>query len=123
MAGIRSVNVGLGESRLSSTLKSSAHRSTLMTSTKYYLLNFRNLTIAICFVFLAFSAQAQTADIHRSWSTVGAVGTVDENDTGRVFFDRANIEATLTTAEHCRDRQRSWNSDDYDRNSSSGNPN
>jgi hypothetical protein len=69
-----------------------------------YVLSFRNLTIAICFVFLALNAQAQTADVDKNWTTVGSAGTLDESSVGRVFFDHSIVQmgrltgGTTTTA-------------------------
>jgi hypothetical protein len=63
-----------------------------MTLTRNYLLNFRNLTIAICFVFLALSAHAQTADVDKNWTTVGSAGTLDEKSVGKVFFDKSKVQ-------------------------------
>ncbi|MDX6497217.1 MAG: hypothetical protein QOG23_477 [Blastocatellia bacterium] len=63
-----------------------------MTLTRNYLLNCRNFTIAICFVFLAFSAQAQTADVDKNWTTVGSAGTLDESAVGKVFFDQSKVQ-------------------------------
>lgn len=57
-----------------------------------HILNFRNLTIAICLLFCSLSAQAQTQDIDRSWTTVGSAGTVDVNDTRKVFFDHSKVQ-------------------------------
>jgi hypothetical protein len=58
-----------------------------------YILNFRNLTLALCFVFWALnSAQAQTSDLDRIWTTVGSAGTVDETDNGKVFFDHGVVQ-------------------------------
>ncbi len=92
MARIRKFNLGLVHSGLSSTLNRISGSSRIMTFARSYLLNFRNFAIAICFVFLALSAHAQRADIDRSWTTVGSVGTVDENDTRKVFFDRSIVQ-------------------------------
>jgi hypothetical protein len=63
-----------------------------MTLTRNYVLNFRNLTIAICFVLMAFSAQAQTADVDKNWTTVGSAGTLDESSVGKVFFDHSIVQ-------------------------------
>jgi hypothetical protein len=58
-----------------------------------YILNFRNLTLALCLVFWALnSAQAQTPDLDKIWTTVGSAGTVDETDTGKVFFDHGVVQ-------------------------------
>ena len=52
----------------------------------------RNINIAICFVFLAISAQAQTADVDKNWTTVGSAGTLDEKSAGKVFFDHSIVQ-------------------------------
>jgi hypothetical protein len=52
----------------------------------------RNVNIAICFVFLAISAQAQTADVNKDWTTVGSAGTLDESSVGKVFFDHSIVQ-------------------------------
>ena len=52
----------------------------------------RNVSIAICFVFLAISAQAQTADVDKSWTTVGSAGTLDEKSAAKVFFDHSIVQ-------------------------------
>jgi hypothetical protein len=58
-----------------------------------YILNFRNITLAVCFVFWALnSAQAQTPDFNKIWTTVGSAGTVDETDVGKVFFDHGVVQ-------------------------------
>jgi hypothetical protein len=104
MANIRNKNFGLDHSRVRSNLNRSSGRSTLIKLTRNYILNFRNLTVAICFVFLALSAQAQTADIDRSWTTVGSTGTLDESSVGKVFLDHSIVQmgrvvgGTTTTA-------------------------
>lgn len=92
MTKIKNVNLGLDHSKLSSTLNRFSRWRTPLRLTRNCLLNFRNFTIAICFVFLALSAHAQTAAVDRSWTTVGSVGTVDENDTRKVFFDRSIVQ-------------------------------
>lgn len=92
MAKIRNENLGLGHSGLSSTLNRFSRRRTPMRLTTNYPLNFRNFTIAICFVFLALSAQAQTADVDRNWTTVGSAGTLDEKSVGKVFFDQSKVQ-------------------------------
>jgi hypothetical protein len=38
------------------------------------------------------SLQAQTQDVNKIWTTVGSDGTVDETDTGKVFFDRSMVQ-------------------------------
>lgn len=58
-----------------------------------YILNFRSIIIIVCFVFCATgSAQAQTQDFDKIWTTVGSDGTVDEADTGKVFFDQSVVQ-------------------------------
>jgi hypothetical protein len=58
-----------------------------------YILNFRNITIAVCFAFWALNnAQAQTPDDNRIWTTVGSAGTVDETDATKVFFDHSVVQ-------------------------------
>jgi hypothetical protein len=56
-----------------------------------HVLNLRNFTIAICFVFFALNAQAQTADVDKNWTTVGSTGTLDEKSIGKVFFDQSIV--------------------------------
>jgi hypothetical protein len=57
------------------------------------ILNFRNLTVIVCFIFWALNAaQAQTPDINKIWTTVGSAGTVDEADVNKVFFDRSIVQ-------------------------------
>jgi hypothetical protein len=64
-----------------------------MTSERNYILNLRNGTLAVCFVFLALtSAQAQTPDANKIWTTVGSGGTLDETSVGRVFFDHGVVQ-------------------------------
>lgn len=87
MATIRDINLGSVHSGTSSTLN-----LTYMRLTRKYLLNFRNLTIAICFVFAALSANAQTSDFDKNWTTVGSDGTVDEASAGKVFFDNSKVQ-------------------------------
>lgn len=91
MAKIRNENLGLDHSSLSSTLNRVSRGSRIMTFARNYPLNFCNLTIAICFVFLALSAQAQTADVNKNWTTVGSAGTLDEKSVGKVFFDQSKV--------------------------------
>lgn len=91
MTKTKSVNLGLDHPKLSPTLNSSP-RITPVRLIRNVLLNYCNLTIVLCFVFGALSAQAQTADIDRSWSTVGSAGTVDENDVRKVFFDHSTAQ-------------------------------
>jgi len=51
------------------------------------------LMLAAVIPFFAFSsAQAQTPDDNKIWTTVGSDGTVDETDTGKVFFDRSVVQ-------------------------------
>jgi len=52
----------------------------------------RNVNIAICFVFLAVSAHAQTADVNKDWTTVGSAGTLDESSARKVFFDHSIVQ-------------------------------
>ena len=52
----------------------------------------RTLTLAVCFVFLTISAQAQTTDVNKNWTTVGSAGTLDEKSVGKVFFDRSIVQ-------------------------------
>ncbi len=65
---------------------------TLIRLTRNYLVNFRNFAIAICFLSLALSAQAQTGDFDKNWTTVGSDGTLDETAVGKVFFDRSIVQ-------------------------------
>jgi hypothetical protein len=65
----------------------------MTTSTVAKLVSGRHLTLAICFVFLTFiSAQAQTPDANKIWTTVGSDGTLDETSVGRVFFDHGIVQ-------------------------------
>ena len=50
------------------------------------------ITIAICYVFLALSAHAQTPDANKNWTTVGSAGTLDESSVGKVFFDHSIVQ-------------------------------
>lgn len=52
----------------------------------------RTLTLAACFVFLTISAQAQTTDVNKNWTTVGSAGTLDERSVGKVFFDHSIVQ-------------------------------
>jgi hypothetical protein len=62
-----------------------------------YILNFRNIMIIVCFVFCATGgAQAQALDIHKSWTSVGSAGTVDETDVGKVFFELSKLQMGRT---------------------------
>src|SRR5215208_5550657 len=88
MTKIRNKNLGLDHSRLSSTLNRVSRRSRIRTFATRDLLNFCNFTIAICFVVLAVSAQAQTGD----WTAVGSTGTLDEKSVGKVFFDHGIVQ-------------------------------
>lgn len=55
-----------------------------------YILNFRGIAVALCFVFCALGgAQAQTTEI---WTTVGSDGTVDETDVSKVFFEGGKVQ-------------------------------
>lgn len=92
MAKIRNVNPALDKSGLSSNLNRVFRRLTAARLTRNYLLNLRNFTIAICFVFLALTAQAQTADVDKNWTTVGSAGTLDEKSVGKVFFDQSKVQ-------------------------------
>jgi hypothetical protein len=64
-----------------------------MRLTNNYVLNFRRLAIAVCFLFWTLGgAQAQTPDINKIWTTVGSDGTIDEIDVGKVFFEGAVVQ-------------------------------
>lgn len=68
-------------------------RRTFMKLPNNYFLNFRSISIAVCFMFCTLgSAQAQTADINKIWTTVGSAGTIDETDVGKVFFDLSKVQ-------------------------------
>jgi hypothetical protein len=84
MTKIKNEKFALDQLRVPSTLN--------RVSSKSYLLNFRNITIAICFVFLAVSAQAQTPDVDKNWTTLGSAGTLDETSVGKVFFDHGIVQ-------------------------------
>ena len=57
------------------------------------ILNFRSMTIAVCFVLCALtSAQAQTPNRNKIWTTIGSDGTVDDTDASKVFFDRGVVQ-------------------------------
>ena len=88
MTKIRNENLGLDHSRLPSTLNRVSRRSRIRTFARRDLLNLRNFSIAICFVFMALNAQAQTAD----WTAVGSTGTLDEKSVGKVFFDHGIVQ-------------------------------
>ena len=85
MTKIKYENFGLDRLRLPSTLNRVSRR-------RSYLLNFRNITIVICFLFLAVSAQAQTPDVDKNWTTLGSAGTLDETSVGKVFFDHGIVQ-------------------------------
>lgn len=59
-----------------------------------YILNFRSVAIAVCFLFWMFgsSVQAQTQDVDKIWTTVGSAGTLDETDVGKVFFELSKVQ-------------------------------
>lgn len=58
-----------------------------------YVLDSRNLTLAVCFVFLTLtSSHAQTPDINKIWTTIGSGGTLDETSVGKVFFERGVVQ-------------------------------
>jgi hypothetical protein len=86
------VNLGLNHSQTSSTRRPCSRGNTLIRLTRTYLLNFRALTFALCFVFLAFGAQAQTVNFSENWTTVGSDGTVDESAAGKVFFELSKVQ-------------------------------
>jgi hypothetical protein len=92
MTKIKNINRGLDHLSLSYTLNRFFRWRTVPRLTRNHLLTLRSLTIAICFVFLALSAQAQTANIDRSWTTVGSAGTLDESSVGKVFFDHSIVQ-------------------------------
>ena len=92
MTKIRNKNLGLAHSRLSSTVNRVSRRTGIGTFARRDFLILRNFTIAICFVFLAVSAQAQTADVDKNWTTVGSAGTLDETSVGKVFFDHGIVQ-------------------------------
>ncbi len=92
MTKIKNEKFALDQLRVPSTLNRVSRRSRIRTSSKSYLLNFRNITIAICFVFLAVSAQAQTPDVDKNWTTLGSAGTLDETSVGKVFFDHGIVQ-------------------------------
>ncbi len=92
MAKSREVSLGLDYPIPFSTRKRFARRSTLMGLTRKHLLNFRNFTFALCFVLLAFGAQAQTVNTGENWTTIGSDGTVDEGSSGKVFFDLSKVQ-------------------------------
>ena len=92
MTKIRNENLGLDHSRLSSTVNRVSRRTSIRTFARRDLFNLRNFTIAICFVFLAINAQAQTADVDKNWTTVGSTGTLDEKSIGKVFFDHSKVQ-------------------------------
>lgn len=57
------------------------------------ILNLRNITLAVSFVFLGLnSAQAQNLDSDKLWTTVGSDGTVDEADASKVRFDHSIVQ-------------------------------
>ncbi len=59
-------------------------------------MTFSNRSTAWLFLLAGFcalgSAEAQTPDSNKLWTTVGSAGTLDEADTGKVFFDRAKVQ-------------------------------
>jgi hypothetical protein len=50
--------------------------------------------------------QAQTADDSRLWTTVGSDGTVDERDTGKIFFDHSIVQMGRLPAGNTTARRR-----------------
>jgi hypothetical protein len=66
-----------------------------------YILNPRNLALAICFVFSVLNvAQAQTPDANKIWTTVGSVGTIDETDVSKVFLDHGMVQMGHVVVTH-----------------------
>jgi len=58
-----------------------------------HILSFCPLALAVCLVFCALtSAEAQTPDFDRVWTTIGSAGTVDEADVGKVFFENGKVQ-------------------------------
>lgn len=92
MTKIKNVNRGLDHSSLSSVLNRFFRLRTAPRLTRNHRRTLRSLTIAICFVFLALSAQAQTTDVDKNWTTVGSAGTLDETSVGKVFFDQSKVQ-------------------------------
>lgn len=92
MTKITNEKFALDQLRVHSTLNRVSRRSRITTSARSYLLNFRNITLAICFVFLAVSAQAQPPDADKNWTTLGSAGTLDETSVGKVFFDHGIVQ-------------------------------
>ena len=112
MTKIKNEKFALDQLRVPSTLNRVSRRSRIRTSARSYLLNFRNITIAICFVFLAVSAQAQTPDVDKNWTTLGSAGTLDETSVGKVFFD---LHRSYVDRQHYRRTHGGRNPDDSDR--------
>lgn len=64
-----------------------------MKRSSIFNLNFQHITIAVCIMFCMLgNLQAQTSDLNKIWTTVGSDGTVDENDTGKIFFDSSMVQ-------------------------------
>jgi hypothetical protein len=91
MAIVGDLNLGSARSGPSATLNLFSRKRTGGLTWSYFL-NFRNLTIVICFVFSALSAHAQTSDFDKNWTAVGSDGTVDEASAGKVFFDNSKVQ-------------------------------
>jgi hypothetical protein len=52
--------------------------------------NGRNLCLVVCLILGSLnSAQAQTQEINKIWTSVGSAGTVDETDTAKISLDRS----------------------------------
>ena len=81
MTKIKYENFGLDQLRLPFTLNRVSRRRSYL-----------NITIAICFLFLAVNAQAQTPDVDKNWTTLGSAGTLDETSVGKVFFDHGIVQ-------------------------------
>lgn len=61
------------------------------------ILNFCSIAIAVCFLFWTpGSAQAQTPDANKIWTTIGSAGTVDESDVSKVFFELGKVQMGQT---------------------------
>jgi hypothetical protein len=58
-----------------------------------YVPPFRNIKLAVCLLFCALgSAQAQTTDGNKMWTTVGSTGTLDKNDVSKVSLGHSIVQ-------------------------------
>jgi hypothetical protein len=64
-----------------------------------YVPPFRNIKLAVCLLFCALgSAQAQTTDGNKMWTTVGSTGTLDKNDVSKVSLGHSIVQIGIALA-------------------------